>query len=145
MASRFFNNHLEQMADVMYNSGSVPSGTIKLALFTTSYTFDETDAFFSDLSGEASGTNYTTGGSAVAGLTIAQDDASDGATVDFNDVTFSNVTLTNVNAYVLYYDTGVTSTSQLIAYVEFAEGAQSTVGNDFTVQPNASGVFLFSS
>lgn len=145
MASRFFNNHFESLGNAMYAAGSVPSGTIKAALMTTSYTFDETDAFFSDLSGEASGSGYTSGGQAIDSITVAQADASDGATIDFADEVFSSVTVSNVNAYILYYDTGVTTTSQLICYVEFTEGAQTIVNGDFTIQPPAAGAILYSS
>lgn len=145
MASRFFNNHLESLGNAMYNAGSVPSGTIKAALMTTAYTFDETDAFFSDLTGEASGTGYTSGGQAIDSITVTQNDAANGADIDFADEVFSTITVANVNAYVLYYDTGTPSTSQLICYVEFTEGAQTINAGNFTIQPPASGALRFSS
>lgn len=145
MASKFYNNHLESAMNAMYAGGSVPSGTVKAALMTTSYTFDETDAFFSDLTGEASGTGYTSGGQAIDGLTVTQNDAADGADLDFTDEVFSNITVTNVNAYVLYYDTGTPSTSELIAYVEFTGDPQSITSGDFTIQPPAAGALRYAS
>lgn len=137
----FYNNHAESIGNAMYDAGSVPSGTIKVALMTTSYTFDKTDAFFSDLSGEASGSGYTSGGLAVSNVVVTQNDTDDRADVDFDDVTFSSVSVTNVNGYVLYYDTGTPSTSQLIYHTTFTEGAQSTVDGDFVVKPPSAGAF----
>lgn len=145
MASKYYNNHLESAMNAMYAGGSVPSGTIKVALMTTSYTFDETDAFYSDLSGEASGTGYTAGGQAIDNPTVSQNDAADGADLDFDNETFSNITVSNVNAYVLYYDTGTPATSQLIAYIEFTEGAQTIVAGDLTITPPAAGALRYAS
>lgn len=145
MASKFYNNHLESAMNAMYAGGSVPSGTVKAALMTTSYTFDETHAFFSDLTGEASGTGYTSGGLAVSGLTVTQNDVANVTDLDFTNLVFSGITVTNVDSYVLYYDTGTPSTSELIAYVEFTEGAQTITGGDFTIQPPAAGALRYAS
>jgi hypothetical protein len=140
MASQFYNNYFEELGKSFYNA-TPPSGTVKIALVTTSYTpnFD-THAFYSDLTGEASGAGYTTGGQAVDSLTITQDNTNDRAVIDFADETFSTVTVTNVNAFVLYKDTGTPATSPLIAYIEFTEGTQSTVAGNFVVRPSATGV-----
>lgn len=138
MASVFYNNYFEELGKGNINYSA---NTFKLMLVTTSYTPDvDTHAFRSDVTGEASGTGYTAGGQTVDSVTITQDNTNNRAVVDFADETFSAVTLTNVNAAILYKSTGVSSTDILIAYIEFAEGAQSTVANDFIVQPNASGV-----
>lgn len=138
MASFFFNNYHEELGKgtIDYTADS-----FKVALVTVAPNQD-TMAFYSDLTNEASssGTNYTAGGNAVASVTWTQDNTNNRAVLDFADVTFSNVTLTGVVGYVLYKTTGVASTSPLIAFIEFTEGAQSTVSNDFIIQVNASGV-----
>src|SRR6056297_3408786 len=138
MASVFYNNYFEELG-----KGNIDytSDTFKLMLMTDSYTPDvDTEAFRSDLSNEASGTNYTAGGQEVASVTLTQDNTNDRAVVDFADEVFSNVTLSNVDAAVLYKSTGVASTDALICYIDFTEGSQDVVANDFTVTPPADGV-----
>lgn len=138
MASAFYNNYFEELA-----KGNIDfdSNTFKAMLMTTAYTFDKTDAFRSDLSGEASGTGYSAGGQALGSITITQDDTNNRANIDFADEVFSAVTVTDVDAYVIYKDTGNAATDVLVAYIEFTEGAQSTVAGNFTIQPSASGAF----
>lgn len=137
MASVFYNNYFEELGKGNIN---YTSGTYKLMLVTTSYTPDvDNHAFRSDVTGEASGTGYTAGGQTVDSVTITQDNTNNRAVVDFADEVFSGVTVTNVDGAILYKDTGVAATSPLIAYFDFTEGAQSTVGGAFTVTPSASG------
>lgn len=138
MASVFYNNYFEELGKggVNYTSDS-----FKLALMTTSYTPDvDVDAFRADLTGEASGTNYTAGGQAVVNVTLTQDNTNDRAVVDFDTLVFTNVTLSNIDGAVLYKDTGNIATDLLICYIDFTEGSQDVVANDFTVTPNATGV-----
>lgn len=138
MASAYYNNYHEQLG-----KGGVDytTDTFKLMLVTTAYTLDvDSHAYRADITGEASGTGYTAGGQAVDSVTWTQDNTNNRAVLDFADETFSAVTLTNVKGAILYKDTGNIATDLLIAYIEFAEGAQSTVANDFIVQPSASGV-----
>lgn len=138
MASVFYNNYFEELGKGNINFSS---NTFKLLLTTTSYTPDvDTHAFRSDITGEASGTGYTAGGNTVDNVTITQDNTNNRAVVDFDDETFSTVTLTNVDGAVLYKSTGSAATDILICYIDFTEGAQSTVAGNFVVKPSASGV-----
>ena len=138
MASVFFNNYHEQLGKAGIDYGT---DTFKLALMTTAYTPDvDTDAYRSDLTGEATGTGYTAGGQAVDTVTITQDNTNDRAVVDFDPEVFSTVTLSGVDGAVLYKDTGVASTDTLICYIDFTEGSQDVVANDFTVTPPVDGV-----
>lgn len=141
MAGYLFNNAIEDMAKAYLGVASAPTGTIKAALMTTSYTYDETDVYFSDLSGEASGTGYTSGGQTIDNLSVTQDDTINGAYIDFDNETFSGITVSNVNAYVLYFSTGVPSTSKLIGYFQFTAGAQTINDGSIVVTPPATGVF----
>lgn len=138
----FFNNHLEDAMKSMYTGTAVPTGTIKAILMTTSYTYDETDVFYSDLSGEASGTGYTAGGYTIDGLTVTQNDSANGADLDFTDEVISGITVSNVNAYILYYDTGTPATSKLIAYIPFT-GTSTVVAGSITITPPAAGALRF--
>lgn len=138
MASVFYNNYYEELGkgNIDYSTD-----TFKLMLMTTSYTPNiDTEAFRSDLSGEASGTGYTAGGQTVDNVTITQDNTNDRAVVDFDAEVFSTVTLSNVDGAVLYKSTGVASTDVLICYIDFTEGSQQVTANDFTVTPPAEGV-----
>lgn len=138
MASVFYNNYFEELG-----KGNIDytSDTFKLMLVTTSYVVDvDSHAFRSDVTGEASGANYTAGGQTVDSMTLTQNNTDNRAVVDFADEVFSNVTLTNVDGAILYKSTGVAATDVLICYIDFTEGAQSVIANDFTVTPSASGV-----
>jgi len=138
MASAFYNNYYEELG-----KGGIDytTDTFKLMLVTTSYVVDvDAHAFRSDITGEASGTGYTAGGQTVDSLTLTQDNTNNRAVVDFADEVWSTVTLTNVDGAILYKSTGVSTTDILICYIDFTEGAQSVITNDFTVTPSASGV-----
>lgn len=138
MASAFFNNYYEELGK---SNIDFANDSFKAMLMTTSYTFDKTDAFRSDLSGEASGTGYTAGGQALNNVSITQDDTNDRANIDFDDETFSTITVSDVDSYIVYKDTGNSATDILICRIEFTEGVQSTVAGDFVVQPPTGGAF----
>lgn len=71
-----------------------------------------------------------TGKTAVAGV------------ADAADVTIPGVTGDQSEALVIYKDTGVEGTSQLIAYIDTATGLPVTPnGADITITWNASGIF----
>lgn len=139
MASAFYNNYHEELGkgNIDYSGD-----TFKLMLMTTSYPTPDvdTEAFRADVSGEASGTGYTAGGQTVDNVTITQDNTNNRAVVDFDPEVFSTVTLSNVDGAILYKDTGNASTDILICYIDFTEGSQDVVANDFTVTPPAEGV-----
>lgn len=139
MASLYYNNFWEALAkgDIDFDTH-----TFKAMLVTTSYTPDQdSHAFRSDITGEASGTGYTAGGQTLDSITITQNNTSNRADIDFADETFSTVTVTNVKGYVVYKSTGVAATDILVCYIEFTEGAQSTSAGNFTIIPPAGGAF----
>lgn len=118
--------------------------TIKCALVTTGYTPDQNlHDFWSDVSAsEVTGTGYTAGGNQVASITSSLDgaglvtvDGNDPATWLQNAAGFSNA----VRA-VLYRDSGVAGTSELIAYSD-AFTAGGNVAGDFSIQLDAAGIF----
>jgi len=136
------------MADVIYNSfkkqllnAGINFGTssVKIMLVTSTYTPDQdTHDFKDDVTNEVSGTGYTTGGATLANGTVTQDNTDDEAVYDADDVTWGTSSLTARGA-VLYQDTGVGSTSPLIAYLDFGSDQTSSSGN-FTIQWNTEGI-----
>lgn len=143
MTSLFYNNFFEQLGK---GNIDLDGNTIKAMLVTTAYTPNkDTHANRSDIDaisgGEASGSGYTAGGQTVDNVTITQDDTNDRANVDFDNETFSAITVSDVIGYVLYKSTGAAATDILICYIEFTEGAQSTVAGNFVIIPPAGGAF----
>lgn len=86
--------------------------TIKAALVTTSYTWASNHEFWDDITNEASGSGYTTGGQALTGKTLTYD--TNRVVADCDDLIWNPVTFTNVNRVVIYKDTGTASTSPLL-------------------------------
>jgi hypothetical protein len=111
--------------------------TFKIALFSAAATLSAGTTNFTT-SGEVTGSGYTTGGE-----TITQSEpTTDGTTgfVDFNDVTFTGVTLTARGA-VIYNTTteGSSNTTNAVCVLDFSADQTATAGN-FTVSfPSADG------
>lgn len=136
-----FNNTIEKMYRVMLGLDAAPSGTLKVALMN-GYTFDETDAFWSDVSASAAtGTGVTSGGQAVDNVTVTQSDANDGAYIDHDDEVFSGIT-TTADGAMWYWDTGTPATSLLLQYKAFSSGSQTVNAGSITVTPPATGILL---
>lgn len=107
--------------------------TIKIALIDTgTYTYSAAHEFYSSASASAVGTAQT-----LASKTVTN------GVFDAADVTFTSVTGVSVEALIIYKDTGTTSTSPLIAYIDVvASGLPVTPnGGNITVTFNASGIF----
>lgn len=136
------------MANVVYNSfktqllnGGINFGTstIKAMLVTSGYTPNQdSDDFQNDVTNEVSATGYTTGGKTLTGGTVTQDNTDNEAVYDAADVTWGTSSIT-ARAAVLYKDTGVSSTSPLIGYVDFTTD-QTSANGDFTIQWSSEGI-----
>jgi len=136
------------MANVVYNYTkaellrghiALDSDTIKVALVTSSYSPDiDTHENFDDITNEVSGTGYTAGGAALANKAVTKDTTDDEGVFDADDLTWSSASITARGA-ILYKDTGTPATSQLLAYIDFAED-KSASGGDFVIQWNAEGI-----
>lgn len=112
------------------------AGTLKLALFTSSYTPNaNTDELYSGLSNEVSnsGTNYTTGGVALTGGASAYVDTTNAA-FDAADATWAAATFTA--RYGVLYNT---ADSKIKAIFDFG-GDKTVTGGTFTVVFNAGGL-----
>ena len=124
----------------------VSAQTFKLALYVTTlgppYTTSST-VYSTDNEVDSSGTSYTTGGNA---LTLATNSGtvigSNTAIVDFDNLTFSDVTLTALGAAI--YNTSTTPANMLVLVLDFGGDKVATSG-DFTIQfptPDASDAII---
>ena len=107
--------------------------TFKLALYTSLGGFStSTTAYTTTNEVLSSGTNYTAGGNTLTNLGV--DISSNIAYVDFDDLTFSSVTLTAVGA--LIYKSGGSNNAVLV--LDFG-GSKTATNGDFVIQfPNPS-------
>lgn len=97
--------------------------SVKAALLLNTYVPNQdTHTWFSDVSStqlSSSGTGYTTGGIALTTKARTYDATSNTTILDADDLTFPLLTATGIRFVVFYVDTGVTTTSPLISYMDF--------------------------
>lgn len=99
---------------------------LKMALYLSSASLSSTTTAYTT-SGETSGTNYTAGGNNISNVVISL--SGNTAFIDFDDVVFSNVSLTARGA--LIYNSS--KANRAVAVLDFGEDKTSTTGN-FEVQ-----------
>lgn len=131
MANAIYPKYKEALLDAAANV-DLNDGTVKVALVDTgTYTYNSAHDFYNDLSGVV-GTPQT-----IANTTVTN------GTFDGDDVTFTTVTGNSVEALVIYIDTGDTSTSRLVAYIDTSVTGLPVQpnGGDITISWNASGIF----
>ena len=123
MCTSFKKELLEGTHNFLNSGGS----TFKLALFTSSATLGASTTAYSTTN-EATGTNYTAGGSALTRV----DPSTSGTTAltDFADLTFSTATIT-ANGALIYNDDA--SNDAAVIVLAFGGDKTSTAG-DFTIQ-----------
>lgn len=111
------------------NAINLATDTIKVMIVTSAYTPSLAHAFKSDITNEVSGTNYTAGGTAVSGVTLALDVN----TVEWihNDITWlqNAAGFANGRSFIWYKDTGVAATSPLIMYDQEASDFGNVAGD----------------
>jgi len=104
---------------------------IKVVAVSNTYTYNAAHDFRNDLTGVIA----TTANLGTKSTTSGVFDAADLAPA------FTSVT-TNINAYVIFKDTGDTATSPLIAYIDTGSGLPVTQdGGNVNITWNASGIF----
>jgi hypothetical protein len=99
--------------------------TYKLALYTSSATLGATTTSFTT-TGQASGTNYTSGGAALTNVTPTSSGTT--AFTDFNDLTFGTATIT-ARGCMIYNSSDL---NKSVATIDFGGDKTSTAG-DFTI------------
>lgn len=138
MADVVFDNFKK---NIMNGAIDLDTDTIKVALVTSSYSPNQAShEFFNQVTNEVSGTGYSAGGAALASKAVTS--GSSKGTFDANDVTWANSTITARGA-VIYKDTGASTTSPIVAYIDFGSDKVSS-GGDFKITWNASGILTLS-
>lgn len=138
MADMIFNSFKEGIADGTFD---LDGDTLKIALFTSSYTPDATDIVFADLSSEVSGTGYTAGGATLASPTWNRSGGT--ATLDAADPQWTTASFTARYAVVYKSGTANALVNPLICLLDFGSDKTVTSGT-FTVSFNASGILTLS-
>lgn len=112
---------------------------IYCGLTTNTYSPDfDAHTYYSDITNEVTGTNYTAKGVLVDGKTVTYDSGTNETRLDADDPTFSNVTITGIRKAFWFKDTGTAGTSPLMFLYTY-DGDQSVSGADFIVQLAATG------
>jgi hypothetical protein len=131
MANAIYPKYKEALLDGSTNI-DVNDGTVKVALIDTgTYTYSSAHDFYDDVSGVV-GTPQTINNTTVTN-----------GTFDGDNVTFSAVSGSSVEALIIYIDTGVAGTSRLVAYIDTGvTGLPVTPnGGDITITWDAAGIF----
>ena len=115
----------KELLDGTHNFKASGGNSFKLALYTSSATLGVATTAFTT-TGQASGTNYTSGGAALTNV----NPTSSGTTgfTDFADLTFGTATVT-ARGCMIYNDT---NSDKSVATIDFGGDKTSTAG-DFTI------------
>lgn len=113
-----------------HNFTTSTGNTFKLALYTSAATLGATTTAYS-ATNEATGTNYTAGGSNLTNVTPTSSGTT--AFTDFADLTFSNVTIT-ANGALIYNSTNA---NRAVCVLAFGSDKTATAGNFTIVFPTA--------
>ena len=147
MATTFnlFDSWRDHVADP--TRAAAVAGTLKLAIFKAFTPDQNLHDFYDDLvagTNEVAGTGYTAGGNACASPTWTGPDGAGLLTFDAGDpATWAQdaAGFSNGRRAILYYDTGVSTTSRLVG---FSNDFGADVGNlaaDYAVAFNAAGIY----
>jgi hypothetical protein len=113
-----------------HNFTASTGNTFKLALYTSTATLGATTTVYSTTN-EVTGTNYTAGGGTLVNITPTSSGTT--AYTDFNDLTFSNVTVT-ANGALIYNSS---ATNKAVAVLAFGADKTATAGSFTIVFPTA--------
>lgn len=121
------NTFKQQLFQAQHNFDAVGGDTFYLALYTSAATIDASTTVYTTSNEVSSvGTNYPAGGGALTSLGVSLSSAT--AFLDFNDVTFPNVTLTARGCMIYNF----TNANKAVAVFDFGSDKTATSG-DFTV------------
>ena len=125
ISSTLVTSFKKELLTATHNFTASSGHTFKLALYTSSSTLGATTTAFTT-TGQASGTNYTSGGSNLTAVTPT----SSGTTgfTDFSDLTFGTATITARGC--LIYNSS--QSNKAVASIDFGGDKTSTAG-DFTI------------
>lgn len=119
------------------------SDTIKGALVTSAYTFDQ-DAhdFFNDITNEVTGTGYTAGGVTLGSKALTYTAGTNTLAIDAADPSWGPTATITARGLVIYKSTGTSTTSPLIGFIDFGADNVATAGT-LTVTLDAGGAGTF--
>ena len=124
------NSFKQELLVATHNFTASTGDTFKLALYTSAATLTASTTVYS-ATNETSGTNYTAGGAALTSITPVL--SSSTAVCDFNDLTFSSVSITARGA--LIYNSS--KTDKAVAVLDFGSDKTASAGNFTIVVPTA--------
>ena len=126
ISSTLVTSFKKELLTATHNFTASSGHTFKLALYTSSATLGATTTAFTT-TGQASSTNYTSGGANLTAVTPT----SSGTTgfTDFSDLTFGTATITARGC--LIYNSS--QSNKAVASIDFGGDKTSTAG-DFTIQ-----------
>ena len=137
MASGVYNRFKKNLLAGLVDLGGSGSHAIKVALLTSSHSFNADHNFWTTISGnETSGTGYSAGGEVLANKAVTQDDTDDEGVFDADDTTWSSSTITA--RFAVMYDNTLID-KDLICCFDFSSDKSSSSGN-FTLQYAAEGI-----
>ena len=142
-----YDAYLENRYTAEYTAAIDHEGdTFKICICTVTYTPNRaTHIYYDDLTNEVTGTNYTAGGNEVANpdvgvaANVVTFDADDPATWAQDGSGFNDGRIA-----VLYKDSGVAGTSNLVAYNDFGS-SKGNVDGDLAIELAADGISAESS
>lgn len=114
--------------------------TVKVALFTNSYTPKPTDELYSGITGEvAEGNGYTTGGNVCANQTAPYDPEKNSTMFDADDPPTWTASGDGFSfRYIVTYDS---TTGVLIGYNDYGSNLQLRSGDTFAFSFDSAGIF----
>ena len=113
--------------------------TYRMSLHSSAMVPTKEMANYSDLTNEVSGTGYVAGGDDIGDPSSVALDENGNVIVDWADYTFTNLTVADILYAAIYEDTGVGSTSTVIAILSFGS-VQSPSAIDFIANISSHGV-----
>ena len=146
MANVPFPDYLDRLLDPngTGNGGAAVdwnTDTITASLHSSTYTYDNTDEDFADLTGQIDSQRET-----LTTVTVSHD--TDSASVDSDDVEYTTVASgSTVDSYIYSKSTDNTANDQLIAYFDTDDGGAISVATndgDITIVQPASGILTLS-
>lgn len=134
-----YGKSLLSMASKLANLGS---DALKVMLTTSAYTPNaDTHQFQSDVTNEITGTGYTAGGAALAGVTLTYDGTNHWLILKASNTAWTGATFTARRAVVYDSTPGSAATNPLLGWVDFGAD-QSPAGVTFEIDWDATnGVF----
>ena len=132
MANIIPDGFKSELLKASHNFKASGGNTFYIALYDTTlgppYTTSSTVYSATNECSSAGGSNYPAGGQALSNLGVSI--ASNTASVDFDNETFSSVTIDSVGAAIYNY---TSSTNLLVLVLDFG-GTKTATSGDFTIQ-----------